>query len=177
MNATNHKDALKDQIRWLFFLFCPGVKCASFLSPLLGILITSVWLQQPGFSQLFRATQKPLIGIHSALRADSSIAPTLTTTASRGHSFWRYCAREPAPIQSQHKSKYTGLPRWCQHTQILLFEFPLDRYLAFPCCGCFSRRLWHWSVHRLVSPTGCLLCCVVQKHICKEHRFSHSLHW
>lgn len=83
--------------------FCPGVKCVSFLSPLLSISITSVWLQQPGFSQLFRVTQRPLIGIHSALQADSSIAPTLTITASRGHSFWRYCALEPAPIQSLHK--------------------------------------------------------------------------
>lgn len=87
----------------VFFKSCPGVKCPSFLLLLLGILITSVWLQQPGFSQLFRATQKPLTGIHSGLQADSSTAPTLTITASRGHSFSGYCALETAPIQSQHK--------------------------------------------------------------------------
>lgn len=92
------------------FKSCPGVKCPSFLLLLLGILITSVWLQQPGFSQLFRATQKPLIGIHSGLQADSSAAPTLTITASREHSFSCYCALETAPIQSQHKWKYTGPP-------------------------------------------------------------------
>lgn len=115
----------------------PGVKCPSFLLPLLGILITSVWLQQPGFSQLFRATQKPLIGIHSTPQADSTTAPTLTITASRGHSFSCYCALEPAPIQNQHKQKYPGAPHLYEDTQTLLFEHWVDTYNNFPAVAFF----------------------------------------
>lgn len=149
------------------------LKCASFLSPLLAILVTSVWLQQPGFSRLFRVTQKALIGIHSGLQADSSIAPTPTITASRGHSFWRYCAVGPAPIQTLHKWKHTGAP-----------EIP-----PFPRCGFFSRHLWHWKRtqasasywHGGVCSSGvhteCLLCWGGSRQIFKEDGFSHSLHW
>lgn len=140
MSATEQKDALKDQIGWLKFLSRREMlKCASFLTPLLAILVTSVWLQQPGFSRLFRVTQKALIGIHSGLQADSSIAPTLTITASRGAFILTLlCSRTgPHPDSTQVK-----VHRSARNPPF----FPaVDFSLGISDIG---------SMHRLVPPTG-----------------------
>lgn len=111
MCSTTHNNVLRNQIRVLFvFFFPPGVKLVNnrtLLSPLLSILITSVWLRQAGFSQLFRATQKTLIGNHSTLLTEGSTAPTLTIASNWGHSVSRYCSLVSAHIQSNHAHKGT----------------------------------------------------------------------
>lgn len=112
MCSTTHNNVVKYQIRWvLFVFFFPQVwnfvKNLTLLSPLLSILITSVWLRQAGFSQLLRATQKTLIGNHSTLLAEGSTAPALTIAANWGHSVSCYCSLVSAHIHSKHAHKGT----------------------------------------------------------------------
>lgn len=145
-------------------------------------MVTTAWV--------FPAIQshtKPLIGIHSALQADSSIAPTLTITASRGHSFWHYCALEPAPIQSLHKWKHTGAPRYHQAWRSCFLNSLWTHIPYFPAADFYLSISDIWSVHRRVPPTGLEGLFIrsfdmsallrTSKQIFKEDGFSLSLHW
>lgn len=116
MCCTTHNDVLRDQIRckcywlllWGFFSQAWDVaNSPPLLLSLLSILITSVWLRHPGFSRLFRGTQKALRGNHSALLTDGSIAPAPTITANWGHSLSCHCSLS-AHIQNKYTWKYTG---------------------------------------------------------------------